>query len=447
MGPVAVVRARTAVRDVHASGSMSTRALRGRQALPTFPAAIDTVFDRSTGALYRRVSNTAGWVRLTGWPSLEIHRRDIGDRRWRVARAYVEIHWPPRPELFEDADTPEQTLVSLDQRYLFGARAWGAWARRIPARVRQIVASFGSQHAPLLAWAAGGPLCADLLVTNPALAALAAHADTLGGLRRRLSVRTLQAAAERGRSQRSLLRLIDLPATEPARRLLQKVRPEGVTLDALATLVRVLTESAVRDRVQHLPRLTPSVLRLCGDPVALAQTSDAFLRWIGDDEEGRRPLGAPVPEYQPELAGYLCWRLARQRWSPARSFRAGPLEASWPYLLVLPGWVEPHEDYDALDRVLCEPPLPGTAIVPLRTLRDLIEEGRAMHHGVGRCGPEVEEGELVFYRILAPERATLRLAASEEVWSLSDIRGRANRRVSAKTWVAVTNWFNDVAEW
>ena len=88
------------------------------------------------------------------------------------------------------------------------------------------------------------------------------------------------------------------------------------------------------------------------------------------------------------------------------------------------------------------PPLSGTqTIQPIRDDYALDQEGHEMHHCVGIYAKQMREGNRAFYRVLAPERATLELLRSPSgTWRISQLAGHCNARVAQKTKRAIYAW-------
>jgi hypothetical protein len=89
-----------------------------------------------------------------------------------------------------------------------------------------------------------------------------------------------------------------------------------------------------------------------------------------------------------------------------------------------------------------KPPLGGCRhIEPIRTASELIAEGKTCHHCIKSHAESIAFGEAYAYRILIPERASLLLKKTEDLWQISEIRGLNDRAVSPKTVATVHGWF------
>ncbi len=88
------------------------------------------------------------------------------------------------------------------------------------------------------------------------------------------------------------------------------------------------------------------------------------------------------------------------------------------------------------------PPFLGTqSITPICDNHALDQEGHEMHHCAGIYAKHMREGNRAFYRVLAPERATLELQRSPSgTWRISQLAGHCNARVHPRTRRAVHSW-------
>src|SRR5262249_8341668 len=96
---------------------------------------------------------------------------------------------------------------------------------------------------------------------------------------------------------------------------------------------------------------------------------------------------------------------------------------------------------------LPNPPLPGTPeIVPIRTLEELIAEGREQNNCVATYAQRVQHRGVFIYRVLKPERATLSIVQSSDGdWQVGELKRRSNHEASALTWALVESWLDEYA--
>ena len=89
------------------------------------------------------------------------------------------------------------------------------------------------------------------------------------------------------------------------------------------------------------------------------------------------------------------------------------------------------------------PPVPGNVTIqPLTNDSMLREEGRIMHHCVGKYGGAVRKGECFIYRILMPVRATLEIrpCTSRQIWEVSQIKSYCNATPAPEVFEMVRGW-------
>jgi hypothetical protein len=88
------------------------------------------------------------------------------------------------------------------------------------------------------------------------------------------------------------------------------------------------------------------------------------------------------------------------------------------------------------------PPLPGNAdIVPITTIKELLDEGAEMHHCVGSYSDRIMNGKSYIYRVLRPQRATLEIYSTDNMHRINQLSLVQNGEPSAETWARVRFWF------
>ena len=94
-------------------------------------------------------------------------------------------------------------------------------------------------------------------------------------------------------------------------------------------------------------------------------------------------------------------------------------------------------------RLLPPPPIVGSdAIVPLRTLDELLAEGQSMRHCAGSYHGKVMSGRTALYAVLTPERATLEVEMLPAGPVVAQLRLFANGVPSQATQIAVQSWLD-----
>jgi hypothetical protein len=88
------------------------------------------------------------------------------------------------------------------------------------------------------------------------------------------------------------------------------------------------------------------------------------------------------------------------------------------------------------------PPLPGTnGIQPIDSVRELLLEGRIMHHCVGGYIDDVRPGGCYIYRITEPERATLEIRRNASgTWVQGGLASYCNGRPGMDVVMRVREW-------
>ncbi len=88
------------------------------------------------------------------------------------------------------------------------------------------------------------------------------------------------------------------------------------------------------------------------------------------------------------------------------------------------------------------PPLPGDAdIIPITTIKDLLDEGAEMHNCVGSYAEKVLYGECYIYRVLRPQRATLEISDTGDMHHICQLKLAYNGEPAAETRAKVRFWF------
>lgn len=94
-----------------------------------------------------------------------------------------------------------------------------------------------------------------------------------------------------------------------------------------------------------------------------------------------------------------------------------------------------------------QPPLAGNKqIHPIRTLEDLQEEGRLMHHCVASHAYSVMQGNSYIYRILEPQRATIEIGMRNGELAVREVSLAFNRQPNEATFSCIFRWLNQGRE-
>jgi hypothetical protein len=235
------------------------------------------------------------------------------------------------------------------------------------------------------------------------------------------------------------LRRLTGAGTKPQVRFLRKVRVREGSLGEARLVYDAVFDPAIVNGLRHLAQISMNMLSLMMMYPRLAQEdfTPAIAAKLSECE-------ASGPESVRGLHRTLR-ELARERFSTGRGFRAA-LAAS------LREFDDPPPRRPArppsLDEVCWEPatfpppPLPGTdSIVPITTLQQLEAEGRIQRHCVVNYARAVCAGQVYFYRVLRPQRATLEVKLSGGKPELGEFKRAANLGVGSAAIDAVEAWF------
>lgn len=250
----------------------------------------DDVFDLATGMYYAR--DDKYWLCMRTWPRIRAWSSPPPSRRWRYSCPEVTLHWPPSQDQFEIADDVRATSAG-DRRYLFGARAYGAYVRAIPPLVRERIAPFPDYHGPLLEFAAGGPACVALLGRNPALAALLANHSIFADTTWFRTMRRVRALVETGVADSDLVAAMGATPTAALLGVLMKIRAGSLHWDGVNAVHQLLADPESPARLNALDEVTYPVLRIAACSL-MGLVTDAFLRELVEMEQVQRRSGPNV---------------------------------------------------------------------------------------------------------------------------------------------------------
>jgi hypothetical protein len=302
---------------------------------------------------------------------------------------------------------------------------------KVPDDVRSMVEAFPARQWHVLAMLARCEGALDLLLTNPALAYCLATCWVFTGSPSKTAMRQIRRLVARRR--KNVAGALGFPATDSAVAVLAKTDRRACAVPWLLSLRQRLGEPEAHKTLLHLPVLSAPVMTIVCSGLR-SFVAPSFLHQLAaasteDSEVHVRLLGDTL-------------RMLRQM-DDSTNARFWSLR-------------QLHRTHNSLvERINCEqtdellhyhfpgPPLPGTEqIVPLCEPRALLDEGRTMHHCAASYAPDVAAGGAYFYRVLAPERATLLLRREGSQWGVGEISGPCNQRVSAETLCRIGDWLS-----
>lgn len=410
---------------------------------------------------------------MAGWPRILAWKRSARKMPWRMYRpdCHVSSRDPmPCGEICGSSGSVERgPLCQRGEGDCIRMHdAWAQWCALIPLEIRQLVARYRKRQWHLLSLAARcGKPAIDLMHSNPALAWALASSWVFREKPVRDPMRSARRLLAPGKSQRDILRWLDFPDTDRARKIMRKLRVESIDVYTLFSLRSVMRIPQGMKYLSHLPEINAGVVQLLEDSEVRPWCAMSLLLEVSAARDRRLEIcqddGSLIVEH----------RTSEDRYARTARIMRDCL-AMMDYLgldrtLVRPlrscaevdGWhrdllsqqlraEEPAIRSDA--RVeLPDPPIPGTAeILPLTTRRCLVEEGRHMQHCVGSYGDVVARGRAYVYRVLAPERATLAIGTNpgsqnqKSRWRVLELKLAGNQEPAKTTYDAVNRWLQGI---
>lgn len=380
-------------------------------------------------------------MRLTGDGCLEVHMcqdRDLwsgwgGRLRYSPWDDGLSVLRWDGTTWQQEATDPRIPLVTQSRKVACDSPL-GRFVGAIPSYVREAVRPFDCHQTAMLRLAAGSPAGMDLLYGNPVLLWLIAEAAaspriTAGEIRDLMRWQ-----------QRRTLRHLTGNGSEAAVRFLRKLEVrDGDYLDLRLVKSAMAQEAVVRQFfrcatvpvhalcfVRQFPEIAQTRLieEIVHDPTYTRATATLHAtqwrrNWLEVHALARR-LGIGGVEH------------ALGRCATARQLER--LVERWRARDARLNGTRPNTDFPP-------PPVPGTALIqPLCDEEALHEEGRAMEHCVGTLGVNVRAGQAYFYRVLAPERATLEISVDFGAPRISRLLLKANQVPGPATRAAVDAW-------
>ena len=235
------------------------------------------------------------------------------------------------------------------------------------------------------------------------------------------------------RRQRDILETLGLPSSRSAVRVLRRVVDQEIDKPLLDNLFRWLGDERAGRTLAHAPRIGPA-LRLLPDPGRLSWLAPSALQDV---------LGTVDPQSLQLLAecARIVNRLDRLGFEPPGRLQSLSGLESWRERL---GDRHRKAARTGSNMNLPKPPIEGVpgVIEPIRSGLALLEEGEQMSHCVFDYYEDALSGRLAFYRILAPERATLALerGSGRRGWRVWSFKRRANREPSFEGYSDVMRW-------
>jgi len=316
----------------------------------------------------------------------------------------------------------------------FAEAAW-RFSESIPHEVRCAVRSFEQSHYEVLQALATVDHGIELYRSNPALFyALVRNDQFLAE-----PPRARLAACRRWilHKQHHIAAWLGFPSdvSKVCVRILSKFPSRDVRIHRLWWLRRMLADPELRKLFVFAPRIDATVIG-----------------FVWDARELLHPMLAAKLAYRMETKALFetrlivrdtirMWRLLERPWPPAKKICG--INAFDDLHDELWRSCERRVSAAGLSVRFAEPPLSEWPDIELLgTTKEIIAEGEQMDHCVASYIPEMTSGEkaILLYRVLWPERATLRLSKIGEKWQIAELRCQRNQASSPETFEFVKTW-------
>ena len=383
-------------------------------------------------------------------------------RAWRKTSQQGWHPWRPvlSPRLIRSQEPRFDNASNQEQLNLVGGENWkegwirykllrqrrfaeAAWqfSEPIPPDVRRAVRSFDESRYEMLQAFAGVDYALELYRSNPALLYALIRNDQffIEPPRARL------AASRRWilHKQHEIAAWLGFPedAAKVCVRILAKVPSRDVRIHRLLWLRRMLANRDLRKLFVFAPRIDATVIGFVWD---IKELLHARLAGKLVQRLNAKAL------FQARLIArdiVRMWRLLERPWPPVKTIcGVNALEDLHNEL-----WrnCERRARSSGLEVRLLEKPLvEWPDIELLGTTKEIIAEGEEMDHCVASYICEMTSGAMpiLLYRVLWPERATLRLSKAGERWRIAELRCHRNQEPSPETFEFVRTWLNETQE-
>ncbi len=354
---------------------------------------------------------------------------------------------PPDPSKVECPDYLNQAAYTDDER----ERHWASHRRavvrewkekhgqadffdQIPPEIRSALLLYSCRRWHLLNLFARVPSAFDLYISNPALCFALASNWVFHKPAVQQPMRAARSLVRK--KQKHLLGWLGFPATDSARKVLQKINPAAVSVESLLYLRDTLQDPGRAKILCHLPCLNAGVLRLVNDIRIMPQLTCRLLEDVAQNRQDYSEaftyqILIDTLRMDRQLGGGHCperfislnrlhdvhdglsqrFNAAREQQREANPEDEGYMRVQYP--VAFPG-----------------PPYEGTpAIQPITSPEDLIAEGKAMRHCVASYAWDIAKGTEYIYRVIEPVRATLSIYIRGRAWSPGQLLRTANKDV------------------
>lgn len=436
------------------------------QSAPSFTNAYRSSMAKANTRIRPGVAFRDGKLFIFGNSQIIVIRQWPDIRAWRKSEQHGWHTWRPQlhPRLirlhepqFKTAVTPEQAdqtasrsefsfslaewiQYKLQRQRKFAEASW-RFSEPIPPEVRYAVRSFDESRYEVLQAFATVDYAMELYRSNPPLFYALVRNDQflIEPPRARL------AACRRWilHKQHHIATWLGFPrdVSKVCVRILSKLPSRDVRIHRLRWLRQMLADPDLRKLFAFAPQIDATVIGFVWDARELLHPS--LVAKLAHRMEGKAL-------FETRLIVRDCirmWRLLERPWPPAKKICGiNALEDLHDEL-----WrsCERRVSVAGLSVRFAEPPLPEWPDIELLgTTKEIIAEGEQMDHCVASYIPEMTSGEkaILLYRVLWPERATLRLAKTGEKWRIAELRCQRNQAPSPETFEFVRTWLVQAQE-
>lgn len=404
-----------------------------------FGFAKDWLYFSHAGALYRfgMASRFLSEKRSSdgSWTPMDIYERDAlyvpmeDARNWMAAEEVGCARG-----VFWDKNSGQGWLPhsqgQLDRRGIFGVWHWRKFFSSMPSRFKVLLETIHCDPFSALEFLSETPEAADLIKSDPQLAAAlarhwefpaVAHRDW-DAVRRQLSHR-----------RRDILGWLGFPAKENLVNALRKLFFDPYkSADWIQKGLKVLADPVFGPVIARAPHVHEPVVDFFSNPLTKLwldiPTLKQSLPELNDRIENLfEPINLLMASGRIDAEGAR--KLSRRNIGGSNV-----------------GWLDEYINDDQLPAG--PTPIGGKGVVPITSIPAMIKEGRAMHHCIGsfRYVMEAVRGRIAIYCVTEPIRATLCLRRNEEknAWYVEEIRGEYNDQVRVEVLQTVMGAFRPV---
>jgi hypothetical protein len=313
---------------------------------------------------------------------------------------------------------------------------------RAPERVRNIVGMYTKRQWHMLSLLARCPGSDDLAEHNPALAFALASSWVFRKKPVRQPLRSARSLVRK--RQTKIQEWLGFPATKSVSKILKKIPPDSVSIEALLYLRDGLNDEEAMEYFRHTPIINRGIIYLVTRADLRRYITPQFLSELGEIRQTW-----PIYVMHPSLKRALqlkklvnCIETIGRRPSSTlprfRSFAELDHAQAEAAVEVMPWAREPK---------FPQPPIPESdTISAIRSARHLVWESTEMHHCIQSYAGNISMGDAYAYRVHEPERATVLIVRQDKSWTIQEMRTAANGLPDDETWHSVNAWLHGPLE-